>query len=113
MLQLERRAAERVGEQDVVVIEDGQRDVGGVALLGVRDDVRRVRSDAGHLQDRLDRDAFPGRVELGPAGDAVDVRVDRLARQGLERSQVRVNGESTSPHTLKSQVARSVCGTEP
>ena len=81
---LERRPAERVGQQDVVVIEDRERDVGGVALLGMRDDVCRVRADAGHLEDRLDGDALPVGVELRPAGHAMDVGVDGLARQGLE-----------------------------
>ena len=28
-------------------------------------DLRRL-TDAGHLQDRLDRDTFPGRIELRP-----------------------------------------------
>ena len=84
MLQLQRLAVERVGEQDVVVVEDVERQVGRVALLGVADDVRRGRADLGHLEDRLDRDALPGRVELRPAGDAVDVGVDLLARQRLE-----------------------------
>jgi len=36
-----------------------------------------------------------------------------LRGRALNWSQVRVNGESTSPQTLKSHVARSVCGTEP
>jgi hypothetical protein len=31
----------------------------------------------------------------------------------LNCCQVSVNGASTSPHTRKSQVARSVCGTDP
>src|SRR4051795_9919357 len=35
VLELERLAPEGVGEEDVVVIEDGERDVGRVALLGV------------------------------------------------------------------------------
>ena len=81
MLELQRLATERVGQEDVAVIEHGQGQVGGVALLGMRDDVCRARTDAGHLQDRLDRHAFPGGVELRPARDAVDVRLDGLARQ--------------------------------
>src|SRR6476660_6331728 len=35
VLELERLAAERVREQHVVIVEDRQRDVGGVALLSV------------------------------------------------------------------------------
>src|SRR4051795_5387172 len=40
VLELERLAAERVRQQDVVIIEHRQRQVRGVALLGVGDDVR-------------------------------------------------------------------------
>src|SRR5262245_37934614 len=36
------------------------------------------------VEERIDRHAFPHRVELGPARDAVDVGLDRLARQGAE-----------------------------
>ena len=36
-----------------------------------------------------------------------------LRGSSLNCCQVSVNGLSTSPQTLKSQVARSVCGTEP
>src|SRR4051812_48485188 len=44
----------------------------------------RVRPHAGHLEDRLDRDALPVGVELRPTRHAVDVGVDRLAWQLLE-----------------------------
>ena len=84
MLGLERLAAERVGEHHVVVVEHGERQVRRVALLGVGDDVGRRRADLGEPEDLLDRHALPVGVELRPAGDAVDVRVDRLARQRLE-----------------------------
>ena len=36
------------------------------------------------VEERVDRHALPGRVELRPAGDAVDVGRDRLAREGAE-----------------------------
>jgi hypothetical protein len=52
------------------------------------DDVSRVRADLGQAEDLLDRDALPVGVELRPAGDAVDVGVDRLAWQRLERRPV-------------------------
>ena len=48
------------------------------------DDVGRARADLGEAEDLLDRDALPVGVELRPAGDAVDVGVDGLARQRLE-----------------------------
>ena len=80
----ERLAVVGVGEEDVVVVQHRQRHVGGVALLGVADDVRGVGADLRQLQDRLDRDAFPVGVQLRPAGHAVDVGRHLLARQGLE-----------------------------
>ena len=45
VLGLELLAVERVGQQDVVVIEDRERQVGRVALLRVRDDVGRRRPE--------------------------------------------------------------------
>ena len=84
MLQLEGLAAERVGQEHVVVIEDRQRQVGRVALLRVGEHELRPGPQLRSAEDLLDRHAFPGRVELGPAGDAVDVGLDRLARQRLE-----------------------------
>src|SRR5262249_21781062 len=58
VLELERLAVEGVGEKDVVVIEDRQRQVRGVALLGVGDNVADVRAELGELEDVLDRDAL-------------------------------------------------------
>ena len=84
MLGFERLPIEGVRQQHVVVIEDRQRQVRGIALLRMRDDVGRVRPDVGQLQDRLDGDALPGRVEFRPPRDAVDVRPDGLAGEGLE-----------------------------
>ena len=52
VLELERLAVEGVREQDVVVIEDRQRQVRRVALLRVGDDVGRGRPDLGELEDR-------------------------------------------------------------
>src|SRR5580765_5340282 len=83
VLALERLAAEGVGQHDVVVVQDGQREVGRVALLRVGDDVCRRWSDLGQAQDLLDGDALPIGIELGPTSDAMDVRVDCLARQLL------------------------------
>src|SRR3954463_7352971 len=83
VVQLERLAVERVREQDIVVVQDRERDVGGVALLGVRHDVGRGRPDLGEAEDLLDRNSLPVRVELCPAGHAMDVRVDGLAGQRL------------------------------
>src|SRR4051812_29778961 len=54
MLGLERLTGERVGEDDVVVIEDLERHVGRVALLGVLDDEPRRRLRTRELQDLLD-----------------------------------------------------------
>src|SRR3954447_457344 len=84
VLQLERLAVERVREQDIVVVQDRERDIGGVALLGVGHDVGRGRPDLGEAEDLLDRNSLPVRVELCPAGHAMDVRVDGLAGQRLE-----------------------------
>src|SRR4051812_32001821 len=64
VLELERLAAERVGEHHVVIVEHRQRQVRGVPLLGVGHDVRRVRTHLRGAEDLLDRDAFPDRVEL-------------------------------------------------
>ena len=47
VFELERLAAERVGQEHVVIVEDPERQVGGVALLGVRDDVGGARAGPG------------------------------------------------------------------
>jgi hypothetical protein len=84
VLGLEWLAVERVGQEHVIVIEDVEWQVGCVALLGVADDVGRGRADLRQLEDLLDRDAFPGRIELRPARHAMDVRMDLLAWEVFE-----------------------------
>ena len=84
MFRLERPALVAVRQQHVLVVEHVERQVRGVALLGMDQDVGRLGPDLGQLQDRPDRDALPGRVELRPARHAVDVRGDRRAGQRQE-----------------------------
>src|SRR5450756_392499 len=61
---LQRLALVAVRQQDVRVVEDLERHVRGVALLGVYEDVGRLGADLGHLQDRPDRDALPRGIQL-------------------------------------------------
>jgi hypothetical protein len=84
VLELEWLAVERVGQEHVIVVEDRERQVGGVALLGVGNHVRRRGPDRGHLEDGPDRHALPGGVELAPAGHAVDVCRHGPPGKGLE-----------------------------
>src|SRR5690606_12652601 len=53
VLELERLAAERVGQEDVVVVEHLARQVRRVALLGVGDDEARLGSHLGQPEDLL------------------------------------------------------------
>src|SRR5215472_13193994 len=57
-----------------------ERQVGRVAAVRVLGHVLGCRLDP--FEERVDRDASPDGVELGPLGHAVDVAGDLLARQG-------------------------------
>src|SRR5947209_2668076 len=59
-----------------------QRQVGRIAAVGEGGDVLRRGFDA--VEEGIDRDPFPDRIELGPVGDAVNVFGDRLMVQGLK-----------------------------
>jgi hypothetical protein len=73
---LERLARVRVGQQHVVVAQELERDVGGVAAVGVGHHVGGVGHHACAVQHLAHRHAAPDGVELRPAGHAVDVRRD-------------------------------------
>ena len=60
-------------EQRQVVLERGERDVRGEALLGVGDDEARARPRADERREVAPVDAAEARVEAAPARDAVDV----------------------------------------
>jgi len=81
VLRRERLAGERVGEDDVVVVEDRERYVRRVALLGVLHDVPGGGARLREPEDLLDRDTLPLGVELRPSGHAVDVGVEGSARK--------------------------------
>ena len=79
VLGVERLAVVGVRDPGLAAGEVLEREVGRVAAVAERDRVLGLGLDA--LEQRVDRDALPGRVQLRPARDAVDVDGDRLARQ--------------------------------
>ena len=114
VLRLERLAVERVGQDDVVVIEDRQR--AGWRCSPARRATRRAWPTAGRRPSR----GWSGWRRPPKSVSSFDQRVTQwmsvwtvLRGRALNWSQVSVNGESTSPQTLKSHVARSTRGTEP
>ncbi len=74
----ERLTAVCQGEQVPGAVEVAEREVGGVVLFGVDQDVARVRTRPRALEHGLDRHSAERVVEPAPAGHAVDV-ADRLA----------------------------------
>ena len=77
----QRLAVGLVGDQRGLVLERGERDVRGEALLGVRDDEAGARLRRDELRELAPVHALEGRVEAAPARDAVDVDRDLAARQ--------------------------------
>ena len=84
MVGLERLAVIGVSDDHVVVEHDLEREVGRVAAVGVGHHELAFRIDAGAAEQLADGDADPGRVELRPARDAVDVGRDLPLREGLQ-----------------------------
>src|SRR3954451_18739990 len=82
VLRVERLAVVAERDPGFAVDQILERDVRRVAAVTERDRVGRVVLDG--LEQRVDSHALPDRVELRPAGDAVDVGGDRLARESLE-----------------------------
>src|SRR5262249_44748115 len=82
MLRIERFAAVREGDPGHAARDVLERDVRRVATVAELDHVLRGRLDA--VEQRVDGDALPVRVELRPLGDTVDVDGDLLPRQRTE-----------------------------
>ena len=72
--------------------------------------MRRVVLDL--RQQRVDRHSLPHRVELRPAGDAVDVDRHRLARRSARNSS-HVHVFLSSPETVRTSTGQGVCGVGP
>src|SRR5262249_34890767 len=84
VLRGERLAVVFVGDQALVAAKIGDRDVGGVAAVAERHDVRTGRPAAGGGAGPGERHALPPGVELGPFGHAVDVDADLRRGEGEE-----------------------------
>jgi len=71
------------GQQEVLLQHHVQRQVDGEAVLGVLHHVfgGLQRLDQATLEQRAHAHAFPGGVDLAPAGDAVQVHGDGTARE--------------------------------
>ena len=98
MLRLQRLAAERVGEEHVVIVEDAERQVRRVALLRCATTNFAVRAHLGPLA---------GSSWIGTPSQSVSSFVQRVTQwmsvwtvlrgSALNGFQVSENGESTSP----------------
>jgi putative transposase len=75
-------ASSKPGARHLAVQEILQGKIRGVPAVADGQGVRRVMVHLG--EQRVDRDAVPGGVELRPPGDAVDVRGHALGRQCAE-----------------------------
>src|SRR5262249_12849448 len=82
VFRLERLAAVGVRDPGFAVGDVLERQVRRVVAVRVREQVLRVVVDV--IQEGVDRDTLPDRVELRPLRDAVDVDRDLLARESLE-----------------------------
>src|SRR5712671_5208103 len=92
MLARQRTTLPGMREQHVLGIEFGQRQVGGVVVIAVKDDEARLGLRPNGRQDMLGADALPGIVETRPGGDAVYVRGIAEHRLGAERRPVPGHG---------------------
>ena len=110
VLGLERLAVVGEGDPRLAAGQVLERQVRRVAAVAEREHVLGVVLD--RLEQRVDRDAFPDRVELRPLRDAVDVARDLLARQGLNSSQVQRTG-SRAASDLNVHSSSGVCGVGP
>src|SRR6185312_12761637 len=88
MLARQRTTLPGMGEQHVVGIEFGQREVGRVVVIAVEDNEARGSHGPDRREDMPRADALPHIVEARPSGDAVNVRDIAERRLGAERSQV-------------------------
>ena len=84
MVGLERLAVVGVGEQHVVVHHHLERQVGGVAAVRIGHDVLALGLDPRLLEQVAQEHAAPRRVELAPAGHAVDVHHHVRLRQVVQ-----------------------------
>ena len=97
----------RLAARDVL-----EREVGRVAAVAERDDELGRRLDA--VEQRVDRDALPARVELRPLRHAVDVLRDasRSAARGT-RPRSSAAARRSRPAIEKLQLSSGVCGVGP
>src|SRR3954465_2676839 len=84
MVGRERPAVMMRGEQHVLAIEVGERDVGGESLLRVDEHVGGSWIGLHALHHFAEGDASPAIVEAAPARDAVEVTRDVEARESVE-----------------------------
>ena len=113
VLRGQRGAVRDVGEQHVVIVEHLKGHVRGVAVLRVGEHEVGIR--VGFARSRM--------CWMGTPSKPASSRVQRVTQwmsvtsafRGIARnsSHMKVKGSSTSPQTRKSQVARSVDGTDP
>ena len=82
VLRVERLVVVLVRDPRLAVADVLEREVRRVAAVAEREDVLGARVDA--VEQRVERDARPRRVELRPLRHAVDVDGDPLARQRRE-----------------------------
>jgi hypothetical protein len=87
------RATMRGGQRFALVTVDdpgladekiGHRDVGGVATVGT--DQCEFGDSVDRFEKRVQRNAFPFGIQLGPGGDAVNADSEPLAAQSLQLS---------------------------
>ena len=88
MVDAEVLAVPGVAEEDVVVVQDLERQAGRVAVLAVRHHVVRLGQRLDPAQDLLNGDAGPAIAEAAPAGDTVDVRHHVFRRQRAQLAVV-------------------------
>lgn len=105
MLGFEVESVVPVGKEDIVVGEYAKRQVGAVALFGVRDHVSDVIQWLTSVKYPSNRNTLPAGAELAPTRDAVDVAGDLNGWEGPQLAQGKPKRLTHRPRDLEVPVS--------
>src|SRR6476659_6271623 len=111
VLGVERFTPKLVRDPGFPLTEVLEREVRRVAAVTEREHVFGARVDP--VEQCVERDAGPTRVQLRPLRDAMDVDGHRLGRQRAELVPAPARSSSTAPRIAKLQFSSGACGVGP